>query len=159
MTTTTQHFTSASPKVALSGNQNLSGPSSLATVSSTLLTTYVLLSPCLLSTYTPVTHTGPIALLADLETRIYTQITMLQNSTCRTLCKSTVPPEDAKFINDRIKEDQAINWLVDGLPAAEMKKDEKSDTIFYDIGFNLGNDEGQYTDTPALYNHYDVLIQ
>jgi transmembrane 9 superfamily protein 2/4 len=46
-----------------------------------------------------------------------------ENGTCKQLCEpSTVPAEDAKFINDRIYEDYALNWLVDGLPAAEMKK-------------------------------------
>lgn len=109
---------------------------------------------------------------------------MMKNETCRTLCRSTVPPADATFINERIREDQAINWvstdsiqtellmlqfgpnsnllsqLVDGLPAAEMKKDEKSGETFYDIGFNLGNDElPQFQEVPAMYNHYDILIK
>lgn len=45
------------------------------------------------------------------------------NGTCQTLCRAKdVPPEDVKFINDRIKEDYALNWLIDGLPAAEMKQ-------------------------------------
>ncbi|KAF8322305.1 endosomal P24A protein [Clavulina sp. PMI_390] len=87
-------------------------------------------------------------------------ITMLKNETCKSLCKSPVPAEDAKFINERIREDQAINWLVDGLPAAEMKQDEKTGEVFYDIGFNLGNDEDpEFQEIPALYNHYDILIK
>ena len=84
---------------------------------------------------------------------------MLENAQCKTLCRATVPPEDAKFINDRIREDQAINWLVDGLPAAELKKDEKTNETFYDMGFSLGNDEGEYADMPALNNHYDIILQ
>jgi transmembrane 9 superfamily protein 2/4 len=48
---------------------------------------------------------------------------MGDNGTCKTLCDPvTIPAEDAKFINERIKEDYALNWLVDGLPAAEMKR-------------------------------------
>lgn len=82
-----------------------------------------------------------------------------ENGTCKTLCTSTVPEEDAKFINDRIKEGYALNWLVDGLPAAEMKKDLKSGEIFFDMGFNLGYDEEGYTDKPALNNHYDIFIR
>lgn len=81
------------------------------------------------------------------------------NGTCHTLCRSQVPPEDAKFINARIREDYALNWLVDGLPAAEMKVDSKTAEIFFDMGFNLGNDEGIYEDTPALNNHYDVVLK
>jgi transmembrane 9 superfamily member 2/4 len=86
---------------------------------------------------------------------------MVQNSSCLKLCDAEVPPEDAIFINDRIREDQAINWLVDGLPAAELKKDEKSDTIFYDIGFELGDDgdDERFPETPVLHNHYDILIE
>lgn len=82
---------------------------------------------------------------------------MLENVTCRHLCESSVPAEDAKFINDRIREDYALNWLVDGLPAAEMKKDEKTDEIFYSIGFELGNDA--YAPFPALHNHYRIFLE
>jgi transmembrane 9 superfamily protein 2/4 len=101
---------------------------------------------------------------------------MLENNgTCQTLCRSTVPAEDVKFINDRIKEDYALNWLVDGLPAAEMKQgayslfqltqysnhflDLRTGDVFFDMGFNLGQDEGQFADAPALNNHYDIVLR
>ncbi|KAH0827892.1 hypothetical protein J3R83DRAFT_3521 [Lanmaoa asiatica] len=84
-------------------------------------------------------------------------IKMLEdNGTCRTLCTQQVPPQDAKFINDRIREDYALNWLIDGLPAAEMKKDVKTGDIFYDMGFNLGDDDNE---TPYLNNHYDIVLR
>ncbi|KAH8119533.1 Nonaspanin [Phellopilus nigrolimitatus] len=87
-------------------------------------------------------------------------IEMLRNNgTCQALCSTNVPPEDAKFINDRIKEDYALNWLVDGLPAAEMKKDLKSGEVFFDMGFNLGDDEEEYVERPALNNNYDIYIR
>ncbi|EJD03325.1 Nonaspanin [Fomitiporia mediterranea MF3/22] len=82
-----------------------------------------------------------------------------QNGTCRTLCTTSVPPEDAKFINDRIKEDYAINWLIDGLPAAEMKEDLLTKEIFFEMGFNLGNDDGELANRPALNNNYDIYIR
>ncbi|KAK7692784.1 hypothetical protein QCA50_004417 [Cerrena zonata] len=95
--------------------------------------------------------------------RIYNSpydVKMLQdNTTCHTLCRQDVSAEDAKFINGRIKEDYALNWLVDGLPAAEMKVDTKSGDIFYDMGFNLGNDEGDFVDHPALNNHYEIVFK
>ncbi|KAL4078366.1 hypothetical protein V8B97DRAFT_1936920 [Scleroderma yunnanense] len=78
------------------------------------------------------------------------------NATCRTLCTTEVPADDAKFINDRIREDYALNWLIDGLPAAEMKKDLKTGDIFFDIGFNLGNDDDE---TPHLNNHYEIVLR
>ncbi|KLO19440.1 Nonaspanin [Schizopora paradoxa] len=87
-------------------------------------------------------------------------IRMLQdNGTCKTLCRTSVPAEDAKFVNDRIKEDYAINWLIDGLPAAEMKRDLKTGDVFFDMGFNLGNDEEGFSETPLLNNHYDIYIR
>ena len=84
---------------------------------------------------------------------------MQDNATCKVLRTDTVPPSDAKFINDRIREDYAINWLIDGLPAAEMKEDKKTGELFFDMGFNLGNDEGDFQDMPALHNHYDIVLR
>jgi transmembrane 9 superfamily member 2/4 len=92
---------------------------------------------------------------------VLAQINMLQkNGTCQTLCVvPDVDVEDARFINDRIREDYALNWLVDGLPAAEMKQDLKTGDIFFDMGFNLGNDEGEFEDKPALHNHYEIVFR
>ena len=82
---------------------------------------------------------------------------MLQNTSCQTLCKSTIPAEDAKFINDRIREDYALNWLVDGLPVAEMQRDVATGEIFYSVGFELGNDsDGK---KPALNNHFNLYVE
>ncbi|KAI0266681.1 Nonaspanin TM9SF [Gloeopeniophorella convolvens] len=82
-----------------------------------------------------------------------------QNGTCRELCRATIPGEDAKFINDRIREDYALNWLVDGLPAAEMKVDVKTGDMFFDMGFNLGDDDGANEERPLLNNHYDIVLR
>ena len=81
------------------------------------------------------------------------------NATCTTLCTANVPGEDAKFINDRIKEDYALNWLIDGLPAAEMKIDLKTGDMFFDMGFNLGNDDSPHNKQPLLNNHYDIVLR
>ncbi|KAJ1304635.1 hypothetical protein OPQ81_005776 [Rhizoctonia solani] len=87
------------------------------------------------------------------------EFTMLKNESCIPICTQTVPAKDAKFINDRIREDYAINWLVDGLPAAEMKEDERTKEVFYDMGFNLGDDEREeFKVNPALHNHYDIVL-
>lgn len=84
----------------------------------------------------------------------------MKEESCKLLCKATIPGEDAKFINERIKEDYAINWLVDGLPAAEEKIDRRTNETFYDVGFNLGEDEGElYQEIPALNNHYDIYVK
>ena len=81
------------------------------------------------------------------------------NGTCRSLCINDVPQEDAKFVNDRIRQDYALNWLIDGLPAAEMKYDLKTGDTFFDMGFNLGNDEPPNEDQPLLNNHYDIVLR
>ncbi|KAF8906510.1 hypothetical protein CPB84DRAFT_1959938 [Gymnopilus junonius] len=88
-------------------------------------------------------------------------IKMLQdNDTCRTLCLvNDVTAEEAKFINDRIREDYAINWLIDGLPAAEMKIESKTKELFFDMGFNLGNNEGKHQNLPAFNNHYEIVLR
>jgi transmembrane 9 superfamily member 2/4 len=89
------------------------------------------------------------------------QIKMLSNDkACQTLCTlPNVTGGEAKFINDRIREDYALNWLVDGLPAAEMKIDIRNQEVFYDIGFNLGNKGSRPQDRPALNNHYDIMLK
>ncbi|KAF6762985.1 endosomal P24A protein [Ephemerocybe angulata] len=82
------------------------------------------------------------------------------NNTCKTLCLvPDVDAKEAKFINDRIREDYALNWLVDGLPAAEMKIDLRTNDTFFDMGFNLGNNEGAHQNRPALNNHYEVVLK
>ena len=87
------------------------------------------------------------------------EIAMMENSTCQSLCRSNVPREDAVFINDRIREDYGLNFVIDGLPSAELKRDIKTGEIFNDAqGFNLGDDE-TVPDRPALNNHYDIFIQ
>lgn len=83
-----------------------------------------------------------------------------ENGTCRTLCLvSGVTAAEAKFINDRIREDYAINWLIDGLPAAEMKLDVRSKEVFFDMGFNLGDNEGKRQNLPAMNNHYEITLR
>ena len=63
--------------------------------------------------------------------------TSIVNQTCQSLCDVTVNSEQAEFINARIREDYSINWLVDGLPAAEVKEDVKTREVFYDLGYVL----------------------
>ncbi|KAG1870146.1 hypothetical protein DFJ58DRAFT_764882 [Suillus subalutaceus] len=84
-------------------------------------------------------------------------IKMLEaNGTCQMLCTAEIPGEDAQFINGRIREEYALNWLVDGLPAAEMKRDTKTGDLFFDMGFNLGNNDD---DVPYLNNHYEIVLR
>lgn len=84
---------------------------------------------------------------------------MLQNVSCQTLCLSKVPGDDAAFLNQLVREDYGYNFLVDGLPAAEVKKEVRTGDRFYDVGgVNLGDDETN-PDVPALNNHFDIQLE
>ncbi|KAF9977730.1 hypothetical protein BGZ73_005093 [Actinomortierella ambigua] len=73
---------------------------------------------------------------------------------CSQLCVSKVPGKDAVFINERIRENYAINWLADGLPAAHARRGSDGQTI-YSMGFPLGSmDNGK----PRLNNHYEISM-
>ncbi|TPX40984.1 hypothetical protein SeMB42_g05790 [Synchytrium endobioticum] len=86
------------------------------------------------------------------------ELTMLKNETCKKLCdKVTVPQDDAGFINDRIREEYTMSWFVDGLPAAKVKWDEKTEKQFFQIGFPLGVFDPS-NKKAFLNNHYDIII-
>lgn len=76
---------------------------------------------------------------------------------CQRLCDDvTVSAEQAQFINARIRENYAVNWLVDGLPAGHVRSGREPDTEVYSIGFPLGQEDD--ADTPSLNNHYEIAI-
>lgn len=88
-------------------------------------------------------------------------IKMLEDKSCVTLCKATVPKEDAKFINERIEEDYGVSVIIDGLPSAELMRDPQTQETFLDAqGFALG-EVITYTggsQKTFLNNHYDIYI-
>ncbi|CCH62432.1 hypothetical protein TBLA_0H01450 [Henningerozyma blattae CBS 6284] len=74
--------------------------------------------------------------------RIYNspfELYMLEPKECVPLCKTTIPADDAKFINKLIKNGFFYNWLIDGLPSARKIYDSKTESIFYSSGFPLGS--------------------
>lgn len=97
--------------------------------------------------------------------RIYSgpiQPHLLRNESCVHVCSQTVPGDDAEYINARIKEQYAVNWMVDGLPVATKKIADRSKDIFYAIGFPLGQLFDVHNlplETPALNNHHDIYIE
>ena len=81
---------------------------------------------------------------------------MGKDEQCKLLCKTpAIPEEDAKFINERIADTYALNFVVDGLPAAHIAKDERTGDAYYNIGVRLGENDG----TAALNNHYSINIE
>lgn len=83
------------------------------------------------------------------------EITMLANESCKHLCTSTFPATDAVFVNERIRQNYGYNWLIDGLPAAMVKLDTRTNTEFYSVGFELGF---QREEQVFINNHYDIII-
>jgi transmembrane 9 superfamily protein 2/4 len=78
------------------------------------------------------------------------------NETCKALCgPQTYDSKDAVFVNSRIFQGYDLNWLIDGLPAAQLLRDPNSDETFYSPGFALGyvDEEG-----PVFNNHYNIVI-
>jgi transmembrane 9 superfamily member 2/4 len=88
---------------------------------------------------------------------------MLQNSTCNVLCTETIPAAeddglfDGDFINELIIESYSMNWLIDGLPAATIRKDPQTDERFYSVGFELGGLDS--VGSPVLNTHYDIIVE
>ncbi|KAH6658889.1 hypothetical protein BKA67DRAFT_509876 [Truncatella angustata] len=88
------------------------------------------------------------------------ELHMAKNETCNTLCDVSYEKTSAHFVNKRIVQGYALNWLVDGLPAGQQIIDEITQTTFYSPGFQLGSVETTAQGAkPAFNNHYDIVIQ
>ncbi|KAK8127303.1 hypothetical protein PG984_008411 [Apiospora sp. TS-2023a] len=88
------------------------------------------------------------------------QLEMGHNQTCKSLCESVYDEESAHFVNKRIMQGYAINWLVDGLPAGQKIIDEITSTTFYSPGFQLGQVNLDSPDRkPYFNNHYDIVVE
>ncbi|KAI9317096.1 hypothetical protein BX666DRAFT_1857790 [Dichotomocladium elegans] len=84
------------------------------------------------------------------------ELTLGEDEKCKLLCQTdAIPAEHAAFINKCIADDYAMNWMIDGLPAAHEEQDDHTGEIFYNLGFDLGFMAG---DKPALNNHYSISI-
>ncbi|KAL2256303.1 hypothetical protein VTK26DRAFT_1875 [Humicola hyalothermophila] len=86
------------------------------------------------------------------------ELRMGVNETCKSLCEVTYNKPAAKWVNERIREGVSLNWLVDGLPAGQEIVDEMTDTVFYNPGFLLGQ-ENPADGRVQFNNHYDILVE
>lgn len=83
---------------------------------------------------------------------------MGKDESCKRLCiTEAIPKPDADFINQCIADDYALNFVVDGLPAAHITTDEHTNEEYYSIGFRLGDPTTGLT-APSLNNHYEINI-
>ncbi|KAI9342886.1 hypothetical protein BDR26DRAFT_819379 [Obelidium mucronatum] len=88
------------------------------------------------------------------------KLKMLEDQKCTILCQKEIEISaiDSAFVNDRIKEKYALNWVIDQLPAAKLTTDKKTGKEYYHLGFDLG----QYNadkNIAYLNNYYDIRIQ
>src|SRR3989440_5693955 len=86
------------------------------------------------------------------------ELHMAQNETCKALChEKKFDERSAKFVNKRIWQSYNLNWLVDGLPAAQTLEDPLTKGLYSSPGFPLGKVEGN--GQPTLNNHYDIIVE
>ena len=86
------------------------------------------------------------------------ELHMKQNESCKLVCNGAhnFDSRSAKFVNNRIRQNFNLNWLVDGLPAAQLSTDDATGTEFYSPGFALGR---MVDEQPRLHNHYDIIVE
>ncbi|KAJ3130179.1 hypothetical protein HK098_005426 [Nowakowskiella sp. JEL0407] len=85
------------------------------------------------------------------------ELKMGVDESCKVLCNATVYKRDAEVLNQAIRDQYMMNWVVDGLPVAKEKIDLSTKQRFYSIGFELGNVGKE--NKPYLHNHYVFVIQ
>jgi transmembrane 9 superfamily protein 2/4 len=95
--------------------------------------------------------------------RIFTspfELKMGVDETCKAVCSelASFDGEDGLFVNQRILQSYNLNWLIDGLPAGQMKEETNTGVQFESPGFPLGSVDER--DGNAILNtHYDITIQ
>jgi transmembrane 9 superfamily protein 2/4 len=86
------------------------------------------------------------------------ELHMAQNESCKALCdEKSFDKRSAKFVNKRIWQSYNLNWLVDGLPAAQTLEDPLTKELYSSAGFPLGKIESN--GKPQLNNHYDIIVE
>ncbi|KAJ1975966.1 Transmembrane 9 super member 2 [Dimargaris verticillata] len=99
--------------------------------------------------------------------RIYNspvELYFLRNTTCNTLCQAHIPADDARFINGRIRDNYALNWLIDGLPVVRdvghFSHDELSTPNGPPVlGLELGTAAAAGAKKEAYFNnHYEIRV-
>ena len=85
------------------------------------------------------------------------ELKMARNETCKPVCDTvTYDGFSAAFVNGRIRQGHALNWLVDGLPAGQELRDDFTETDFYSPGFLMGQEENGAL---IFNNHYDIVVE
>jgi len=85
------------------------------------------------------------------------EITMLQNVSCKVLCKKELTAQNKDKFRSMIEDEYTVNWLVDNLPGATRYTRRGTDASFtYMNGFPVGIERaGKY----YLHNHVKLMLQ
>ena len=84
------------------------------------------------------------------------ELHMAKNETCKAVCESkSFDKRAARFVNSRIEQGYNVNFLIDGLPGAELREDPMTKERFSSPGFPLGEiQDGK----KVLHNHWNIVI-
>ncbi|KIW05443.1 uncharacterized protein PV09_03332 [Verruconis gallopava] len=93
--------------------------------------------------------------------RIFTspfELKMGIDEDCKAVCAPVVfEGSDAKLVNLRVLQNYNLNWLIDGLPAGQIKEETNTGERFESPGFPLGSVD-EVDGTALLNNHYNILV-
>jgi transmembrane 9 superfamily protein 2/4 len=110
---------------------------------------------------------GPVSVSESLGSiifgdRIFTspfELNMKVEESCKAVCDAVAfEAEDSKLVNMRILQNYNLNWLIDGLPAGQIKEETNTGTQFESPGFPLGTVD-ERDGTAILHTHYDIMIE
>lgn len=98
--------------------------------------------------------------------RIYTSpfdLQMLVETKCQSVCTDGKPvtfsPDDAKIVNERIKQSYLLDWLVDGLPAGMSATNPTDPNFEFAVpGFPMGSID-ILSGNSVLHNHFDLTVE
>ncbi|GAA6064169.1 hypothetical protein JCM10212_002991 [Sporobolomyces blumeae] len=94
---------------------------------------------------------------------------MARNSTCQTLCRTQHSVEQSRMI-ELAADTLGHDWLIDGLPLAEVRMETSTGRLFYSPGFPIGSSnytlaEGEdgwlypQNQTWTLNNHFRIIVE
>ncbi|CAK0878238.1 unnamed protein product [Prorocentrum cordatum] len=95
-------------------------------------------------------------LVGDIIENSKYQIQMLENESCKVLCRRELRDEDRRTFRTMIDDEYLVNWLVDSLPAATRYADPRGTGYTFMNGFPVGTAQNG---TYYVHNHVLLSLQ